>query len=507
MILPNGVAGKLRPGGQPLPIIPAKITDHLLDCPWVGWILDASPGRAKPAKVPIDPRSGSPASVRDPKTWGDFPAAVIAVERYGLAGVGVVLGRRFQVTGIDLDGCVDPDSSVLNELATAVLEDLPGTYAEFSPSGRGIRAFVLGTLPSNCRNRVGNLEVYSESRYMTVTGNVLPGRPFEVTDAANGLDRLVTTYLRRKTIRLPVAQSSCFPGTDEELLERATANPKTGPRLTTLLRGQLLNHGSRSEADFELCRILGFWSGGDPDRVERIIRTRGTYRPKWDQPRGGISWLTYTILRALAGLKRVYGSRSPQTPKIPKRADKSVSVLIRSPEEQAEAVQDYIRALRLEHGRPVGLSARQASHVIGRSPATAARRLAELVRNGRLIIVSRGSFRSELATEYDLPKFVDQPPAILTRRSQASSKRLIRPNGRLPPYSRTSGGLVAVWKWFARERRWRHFGDCPDQDSANKLADRHMARRSGWCAVGDRLLLYQRGRALHSLDVSKPIHS
>ena len=57
------------------------------------------------------------------------------------------------------------------------------------------------------------------------------------------------------------------------------------------------------------------------------------------------------------------------------------------------------------HGRPVGLSVRQAKQVIGAARATAARHLANLVRGGRLVLVEKGNNRTRLASVYDLPEF------------------------------------------------------------------------------------------------------
>ncbi|MFC7197625.1 hypothetical protein ACFQL4_28250 [Halosimplex aquaticum] len=40
---------------------------------------------------------------------------------------------------------------------------------------------------------------------------------------------------------------------------------------------------SQSEADMGLCFYLGFWTGGDPERMDRLFRDSGLYRGKWDR--------------------------------------------------------------------------------------------------------------------------------------------------------------------------------------------------------------------------------
>src|SRR5437899_9929886 len=135
----------------------------------------------------------------------------------------------------------------------------------------------------------------------------------------------------------------------------------------------MLDHGSQSEADYELCRLLGFWCGGDPVRVEAIARASRAYRPKWDERRGDRSWLALTTRQALAGLTRVYIAGSPPTSKTQDCADKSVSPPPSAAPGDTDRLLAHIRSLRLRHKRPVALSIRQAQEEIRVSRATVAR--------------------------------------------------------------------------------------------------------------------------------------
>ena len=251
--------------------LPLCVPERLRELPWVGWKYHAKPDRVKAAKLPINPRTGN-ASVSDPRSWGDFGSALAAAASYDLDGVGVVLTPQVGLTGVDLDDCRDPTTGELDLWARRILDRLPGTYAECSPSRRGVRSFIEGVLPAGCRNRVGDIEAYSAGRFLTITGSVLPDRPLVVTDAAGGLNWLVAEFLtQRKRDAKPLATPG-FTGCDAQLLQRAMRQPVTGPRLAALLAGELLDHRSQSEADYELCRILGFWCGGDPVRVMAILR-------------------------------------------------------------------------------------------------------------------------------------------------------------------------------------------------------------------------------------------
>lgn len=487
-----------RPRGGGVGPTPSAIPTRLLNLPWVGWQLQPDPQRAKPRKRPINPRTGRAANPADPRTGADFAAAAAAVRRYGLDGVGVILSLRYGLTGVDLDNCRDPATGELADWAGRIMDRLPGTYAEWSPSGRGVHVFVDGLLPPGCRHKVGDVEAYDDLRFLAFTGARLRGRPLAITDADDGLGLLVAEYLTPRPVRPPAAVSNGYSGDDAALVRRAITQPGTGPRLAALLAGKAIDHPSRSEADYELCRILGYWCGGDPVRVERIARASDAYRLKWDERRNDTTWIAQTIREALRRLSRVYAPVRPHTPKTQNREDKSVSHTDGTTREKTDRLLAYVRGLRLRHGRPVGLSVRQAKDVIGGSPANAARRLADFVRDSRLILVTKGNYGTGLASVYDLPEFAPTPPAVPTAGGRADRRAGARPAGRppAPPHTQTPGGLLSVWRWSPRERRWQHYGDCPGRDAADALAGRHMARRPGWWAVGEVLRRYARGRGM-----------
>lgn len=73
--------------------------------------------------------------------------------------------------GIDIDHCLD-EHGCLNEVATAILEKLPQTYIEISPSGTGQHIFIKGRLPpGGNKNSQHGVEMYASRRYFTMTGN------------------------------------------------------------------------------------------------------------------------------------------------------------------------------------------------------------------------------------------------------------------------------------------------------------------------------------------------
>ena len=125
-------------------------------------------------RVPYVPgRSTTRAKVSDPSTWGSFQTALGDVENGKCDGLGIVLGDGF--TGVDLDKCRDSSTGVIEPWALDIVKDLD-SYTEISPSGSGLHILVHGELPPGRRRR-GRVEMYSDGRYFTVTGEHVEGTP------------------------------------------------------------------------------------------------------------------------------------------------------------------------------------------------------------------------------------------------------------------------------------------------------------------------------------------
>lgn len=110
------------------------------------------------------------------------------MERYDLAGVGLVLTGDGDITGIDLDHCISDSGSLSNLAAESI--SYAETYAEISPSGEGIRIFALGKVEKALKDDVSGVEVYGTGRYLTVTGHQIEGTPSQIRTAPRTLARL-----------------------------------------------------------------------------------------------------------------------------------------------------------------------------------------------------------------------------------------------------------------------------------------------------------------------------
>jgi hypothetical protein len=227
-------------------------------------------------KHPFSPITGEAASVTDPSTWGSFEDAMAA----GLAHVGFVLTKEDPYCVVDLD---DPTTRKVNgvtelepdleRVATIksrhqeIFEDFD-TYAELSQSGTGVHIVCRGSVPQGVRRN--KVEVYSDSRYMIFTGNVLKALPiteqqFFVTDLYNTIsqDALPAVELQQVASTL----------SDEEIFNMASTAANS-EKFMRLWNGDW--HGvpawpSQSEADFALLAMLGFYSP-DNAQVRRMFR-------------------------------------------------------------------------------------------------------------------------------------------------------------------------------------------------------------------------------------------
>lgn len=215
-------------------------------------------------KVPIQ-CTGSLAKSNDPDTWNDFAAVD------GRPKIATVVEAPY--TGVDLDNCLD-ESGNLRVWALPIVARLIGcSYAEVSPSGRGIKFLTRARKPegSTCQHKFGGekqqVECYDHGRFWTITGEVY-GDCETIGDGQQAIDWLCGEYLTPKqpeaAKRSPVRSGVV---SDDGLLKRATAYAAEVPGVL---------EGGRQAAAFSLSGHLHAMTDHDgrrltPDQIADLV--------------------------------------------------------------------------------------------------------------------------------------------------------------------------------------------------------------------------------------------
>lgn len=141
---------------------------------WVTWRYEHHEDEPKPRKVPYyvtgQRRSGKQGAPEDRRQMATFDAARTAAARRGMDGVGLALLPEWGLCALDFDHCVLPDGQLHPEVAEIAAQ----SYAEWSPSGQGVRVLFKGNL-LNRKSATGDFgfETFSTTGFVTFTGNRL----------------------------------------------------------------------------------------------------------------------------------------------------------------------------------------------------------------------------------------------------------------------------------------------------------------------------------------------
>ena len=159
---------------------------------WVLWREEPRNPGEKPTKVPYT-TTGRRASSTDPATWSSFDDVWAVFRRGGYSGIGFVFTAEDEFCGIDLDKSLDEDGHLL-PWAAEIIAKLD-SYTERSPSGRGVKIWIVGKLPARVTHTVkygtGQVELYDDKRFFTVTGARWPTTRATIESRQSALEWLV----------------------------------------------------------------------------------------------------------------------------------------------------------------------------------------------------------------------------------------------------------------------------------------------------------------------------
>jgi hypothetical protein len=180
--------------------LPAKLAPLMNERRWMLW-KGKKTKSGEFTKKPYQP-NGNLAETDDPATWSTYEEVTAALQKFD--GIGFSLsGDECPFGGFDLDDCIDDDGNI-HPFAMRVVEECE-SYTEITPSGHGLRVlgYVKGKkLPKQnlpMRGDSGDFkpldkpakcEFYRQrTRYITITGNELPGHEYDLNNIDQQLDK------------------------------------------------------------------------------------------------------------------------------------------------------------------------------------------------------------------------------------------------------------------------------------------------------------------------------
>jgi Uncharacterized conserved protein len=294
---------------------------------WIVWRLEWNAQEGKFDKMPAQ-RNGA-ALNRDtggadsPANWMTYDDAVAVLRalpstgdvRYAL-GFWLTAECGYWFLDIDIRKC-GLGEYVSTDFADGLVRAYQGCFLEWSSSRRGLHIIGSGAVPdhrSKPERSVAKqlapleLEFYSAGRGIAFG---LDGAAWGSADQVADVSTMCAQYFPpRPEFDVERRPEWRGPADDDVLLERAlsarmSAEAAFGgkPSFVKLWNGQAEHN---SENDMALCAHLAFWTGCDPERMERLARRSGMVRPKWNERRLNTTYIGYTIERACAGTENVY---------------------------------------------------------------------------------------------------------------------------------------------------------------------------------------------------------
>lgn len=278
----------------------------------------------------IEEKTDNYAKCNDSSTWASIDAATSAIKtsKKSLTGLTFVIGEGISV--IDLDHCFD-SAGHPSALAADLMSAFEGTtYMEKSMSGTGLHIFVKGDLRNADKfgkvnkGDFGDIEVYDESKFMSVTGNII-GDVRTLGNVTALQQAAVQKYLKanemaQKKTTATQKRSAFSTGfvSDDDVIAKIRAS-KRGAEFDSLYAGH--KEGKDwSREDYALINIVAFFTPNqDRNQIQRIFEHSGLYRPQ-----KGEKYVDRTIDAVLSKLKNptnIWNNQSTSGAAKPKTGD------------------------------------------------------------------------------------------------------------------------------------------------------------------------------------------
>jgi len=160
------------------------------------------------------------------------------------------------------------------------------SYAEYSPSGTGVKVIIKGKLPEGCKHGFGQGNgIYSAGRFFTITGKRVSAAYGEIREVSQPkLQAMLDVWFptEQKLTRWTEEQQR-YP--DDEVLRLLHAAKNRDKFISLFRDGDTTDYASHSEADTALVSLMAFYTGTVTQQIDRLFRDSALWREKWDEAR------------------------------------------------------------------------------------------------------------------------------------------------------------------------------------------------------------------------------
>ena len=284
-----------------------------------------------PCKVPFN-ASGNACDPHDPKMWMSASEAMAVAPSLGM-NVGFTFTASDPFFFLDIDHA--KTEAGWSEQAINACAMFPSAAVEVSWSGEGLHVFGSGECPPHsCKNVELGFELYTQSRFVALTGSGARGD--SAADCTPALIQAVSKWFVPRESRDGVEWSDTAveawsgPDVDADLIKRMISSRSAGSVFGGTVSFEDLwtaneealgrkfpdDHGARpydaSRVDAALAQHLAFWTGKNCERMERLMRMSELMRDKWEDRE---DYLVRTITLAVAQQRDVFcASGKPPAP-------------------------------------------------------------------------------------------------------------------------------------------------------------------------------------------------
>lgn len=355
---------------------------------WVCWKNVA--GEKKPFKAA---RPLKPANAHSPANWSSHDEAMMSAFQECFDGIGFVLNGD-GIVAIDLDDCIGEGG--IHPAAMLIMQELGCGLIEISPSGTGLHGFGYGpNLKKGVRGRYKGIaiELYSDRRYMTVTGKVVVGNGM---NSLHGFDRIahaINGFLTEATETTESTEST------ESIAPHRFSSMEEFENIKLPLSCIPRQYGTRNGCIFRLASYLkSQYPTASADDLAPVFRRwhhlalEGIRTKDFEE-----SWVDFKV--AWKKCNHQFGSK----------LDSALSVLPDIPpqllnpnygERTLKLIRICLALQKQAESTPFFLGCRKAGELLGISHTNAANYLQMLADDGILKLISKGS--GQLASRYEI---------------------------------------------------------------------------------------------------------